>query len=250
MKAFIKILEDEGVNVTVRRRLGSDVDASCGQLRRKMQKTEDKEKRSMKSFGLTDKGRSGRTIRTALFWKMRGKLPDRRPLRRYGRGESRRSCQPAVQQGFCHLYVHQAEFPGGRASVNYEEILEEACAEANGVAYEYSHFSEEFNGMGTTIVGGGLSPTGRVYYQCRRQPRLSHLPPRREHPPDHPRPFSGGGSGRGRRYHPGTGPHAPEQKCHHPALGSDPSYSAIILVQSAERRDAASLLGRPFQHRL
>ena len=37
MKAFIKILEDEKVNVTVRRRLGSDVDASCGQLRRKMQ---------------------------------------------------------------------------------------------------------------------------------------------------------------------------------------------------------------------
>ena len=48
MKAFIKILEDEGVNVTVRRRLGSDVDASCGQLRRKImkQKTEDKEKRA------------------------------------------------------------------------------------------------------------------------------------------------------------------------------------------------------------
>ena len=37
MKAFLKILEDEKVNVTVRRRLGSDVDASCGQLRRKMQ---------------------------------------------------------------------------------------------------------------------------------------------------------------------------------------------------------------------
>ena len=36
MKAFIKILEDAGVNVTVRRKLGSDVDASCGQLRRKM----------------------------------------------------------------------------------------------------------------------------------------------------------------------------------------------------------------------
>ena len=38
MKAFIQILEDAGVNVTVRRRLGSDVDASCGQLRRRMQK--------------------------------------------------------------------------------------------------------------------------------------------------------------------------------------------------------------------
>ena len=40
LKHFIKILEDDGVNVTVRRRLGSDVDASCGQLRRKMQKTQ------------------------------------------------------------------------------------------------------------------------------------------------------------------------------------------------------------------
>lgn len=36
MKAFIRILEDAGVNVTVRRRLGSDVDASCGQLRKKV----------------------------------------------------------------------------------------------------------------------------------------------------------------------------------------------------------------------
>ena len=35
MKKFISILEENGVNVTVRRRLGSDVDASCGQLRRK-----------------------------------------------------------------------------------------------------------------------------------------------------------------------------------------------------------------------
>ncbi len=40
MKAFIKILEDAGCNVTVRRKLGGDVDASCGQLRRKMQKKE------------------------------------------------------------------------------------------------------------------------------------------------------------------------------------------------------------------
>lgn len=38
IKAFIKILEENGVNVTVRRKLGGDVDASCGQLRRKMQK--------------------------------------------------------------------------------------------------------------------------------------------------------------------------------------------------------------------
>lgn len=35
LKAFMKILEESGVNATLRRKLGSDVDASCGQLRRK-----------------------------------------------------------------------------------------------------------------------------------------------------------------------------------------------------------------------
>lgn len=36
MKAFIKILQDAGVNATVRRKLGGDIDASCGQLRKKL----------------------------------------------------------------------------------------------------------------------------------------------------------------------------------------------------------------------
>ena len=34
LKNFVKILEENGVNSTVRRKLGGDVDASCGQLRR------------------------------------------------------------------------------------------------------------------------------------------------------------------------------------------------------------------------
>ena len=36
-KAFVKVLKSHGLNVTVRRRLGGDIDASCGQLRRKVQ---------------------------------------------------------------------------------------------------------------------------------------------------------------------------------------------------------------------
>ena len=43
MKAFMQILEKNGVNVTVRRRLGSDVDASCGQLRRRIQQERQKD---------------------------------------------------------------------------------------------------------------------------------------------------------------------------------------------------------------
>ena len=36
LKTFIRLLEQAGVNVTVRRSLGGDVDASCGQLRKKV----------------------------------------------------------------------------------------------------------------------------------------------------------------------------------------------------------------------
>ena len=35
VQAFQKQLEDSGITATVRRTLGSDIDASCGQLRRK-----------------------------------------------------------------------------------------------------------------------------------------------------------------------------------------------------------------------
>ena len=38
IREFARILEDKGVNVTVRRSLGGDVDAACGQLRRKHRK--------------------------------------------------------------------------------------------------------------------------------------------------------------------------------------------------------------------
>lgn len=38
LREFIEILESRGVNVTVRRKLGPDINASCGQLRRKVQK--------------------------------------------------------------------------------------------------------------------------------------------------------------------------------------------------------------------
>ena len=38
IERFTRILQEGGVTVTLRRRLGSDIDASCGQLRRKTEK--------------------------------------------------------------------------------------------------------------------------------------------------------------------------------------------------------------------
>lgn len=44
----------------------------------------------------------------------------------------------------------------------FSDILYNACAEANGVAYEYSRFDEQFEGMGTTLVGGIVEDNGKV----------------------------------------------------------------------------------------
>ena len=41
LKEFVKILDKHGVNSTVRRKLGGDVEASCGQLRRKAARKDD-----------------------------------------------------------------------------------------------------------------------------------------------------------------------------------------------------------------
>ena len=39
------VLERRGINATVRRTLGADIDASCGQLRRKADRNADREAR-------------------------------------------------------------------------------------------------------------------------------------------------------------------------------------------------------------
>lgn len=48
-------------------------------------------------------------------------------------------------------------------NVDYRRILEDACAEANGVSFEYSHFDQDYDGMGTTIVGGVIKNNGNGY---------------------------------------------------------------------------------------
>ena len=37
LRRFCSLLEERGISATVRRTLGSDIDASCGQLRRRVQ---------------------------------------------------------------------------------------------------------------------------------------------------------------------------------------------------------------------
>ena len=47
--------------------------------------------------------------------------------------------------------------------IDYRELLNEACSDANGVSFEYSRFDEAFKGMGTTLVGGIIKYDGNGY---------------------------------------------------------------------------------------
>ena len=72
-----------------------------------------------------------------------------------------------------------------KRSLDYSKVLQDACAEANGVAFEYSQFDEAYNGMGTTIVGGVIKSNGvghiinvgdsRAYLISRRNDSISQI---------------------------------------------------------------------------
>ena len=60
-------------------------------------------------------------------------------------------------------YIYEKMISRLPRNVDYQRILENACAEANGVSFEYSHFDRDFDGMGTTIVGGVIKNNGNGY---------------------------------------------------------------------------------------
>lgn len=57
-------------------------------------------------------------------------------------------------------YIYDKLTSRRRVSFNYRQILQDACAEANRIAFDYSQFDESCKGMGTTIVGGTVFENG------------------------------------------------------------------------------------------
>lgn len=118
----------------------------------------------MKSFGLTDKG----TVRkdnqdSYIIEKCEAKdclivaLCDGMGGAKAGGLASRLSNKAFVS----HIYAKlTSRVP---RSLDYRKLLTDACAEANGVSYDYSQFDEAYAGMGTTIVGGVIKSSGNGY---------------------------------------------------------------------------------------
>ena len=115
----------------------------------------------MRSFGLTDRGKVRRDNQDSfIIEKCKGKdclivaLCD-------GMGGARAGglASQLANKAFVG-YVYGKLTSRVNRAIDYQSMLQAACDEANGVAYEYSQFSEEFNGMGTTIVGGVIKTGG------------------------------------------------------------------------------------------
>ena len=118
----------------------------------------------MKSFGLTDKGKVRKDNQDSfIIEKCDAKdclvvaLCDGMGGAKAGGLASQLSNKAFVS------YIYAKLTSRVNRALDFQKILRDACTEANGVAYEYSQFDEEYNGMGTTIVGGVVKSNGNGY---------------------------------------------------------------------------------------
>ena len=118
----------------------------------------------MKSFGLSDKG-AVRAVNQDCF--LLELCPEKDSLiavlcdgmggAKAGEVASQLCMKAFVSKVFEKLCAAQGK------AVDYRGMLQSSCSETNNVVYAYSRFSEDFNGMGTTLVGGVIKPNGNGY---------------------------------------------------------------------------------------
>lgn len=118
----------------------------------------------MKSFGMTDKG-AVRANNEDCF--LIEKCPTRDCLvlglcDGMGGARAGELASSLAAKAFVNRVYERLNTPE-RRRFDYHRLLQEACDEANGAAYTYSHFSEEYEGMGTTLVGGVIKNRGNGY---------------------------------------------------------------------------------------
>lgn len=115
----------------------------------------------LKSFGLTDKGTVRKDNQDCFILEicetrncLIAALCDGMGGAKAGGIASQLSTKAFVSNIYSKLSARRLR------NIDMKRILEDSCTEANGVAYEYSHFDDAFDGMGTTIVGGVIRNNG------------------------------------------------------------------------------------------
>lgn len=117
----------------------------------------------MKSFGLTDRGAVRKDNQDSFLIE---KYPARDCLvlaiaDGMGGAKAGGLASQLANRAFVNTVYERLGFQG--RNLDYRMILRAACEDANGVAYEYSRISEEYEGMGTTLVGGVINSRGNGY---------------------------------------------------------------------------------------
>lgn len=109
----------------------------------------------MKSFGITDKGKVRRENQDSYIIENCDKrkcviavICDGMGGAKAGDLASRLSSKEFVSR------VYESLVAPHLIMGSQEKLLRDSCADANGVVYEYSRFDANYNGMGTTLIGG------------------------------------------------------------------------------------------------
>lgn len=135
----------------------------------------------MKSFGLTDKGAVRADNQDCYLLEL---VTDKNCLiavlcdgmggAKAGEVASQLCIKAFVSKVFEKLRMQ----PGKNA--DYRGILQSSCSETNTVVHAYSQLSENFHGMGTTLVGGIMKPNGCGYIINVGDSRAYLLSPKRD----------------------------------------------------------------------
>ena len=114
----------------------------------------------MKSFGLTDKGKLRAENQDSFLLEL---CPDKDCVIAVvcdGMGGAKAGAVASSLANKAFVEKVFEKLCAAKIPVPYRDILLSSASETNGVVYEFSRFSEDYNGMGTTLVGGVIKNSG------------------------------------------------------------------------------------------
>ena len=134
----------------------------------------------MKSFGLTDKGKGRADNQDSYVLELVPGKNDLIAVLCDGMGGAKAgglASQMSIRSFVSRVY--EALRDGNDKTVDFRRLLLDACREANSGTYEFSRFSEDYKGMGTTLVGGVIRANGSAYFLNVGDSRAYLLSPRK-----------------------------------------------------------------------
>ena len=161
VRRFQQKLESLGVNATVRRRLGSEISAACGQLRRdEMNGKACQKENPMKLAGKTDVGRVRQENQDDY---RAGELPGGAVWALVCDGMGGAKGGREASQGACNVIENFFQEQYAQCGAGQEEpFLKKALLYANRFVFQKAAHEEALAGMGTTAVCA-LVRSGNVY---------------------------------------------------------------------------------------